>query len=334
MSYSYIFFVTLSKMSIPIYLKCYPNSIFSYRPNYIKVAILDGVLFLEGVIVALQKLLGPKFFLTKKYKQPKYDYFRKRNEINESDLEQECVICLENIGKISENLGDEYEIESQNATAYYFEVDNKAIVEVYYLDENDEWTLQETIENKGSEPGKFTAYKNFSTNIGIKLIFRGDTVYSYRNVALYTLNYNIDNGNKKYIPDYKPYYIYDLETLLPDFYKIDKLYFENYSHELINRTDYILEDGYTLVIDDKLVGNFIMKYQSYPTKIDDETDDDDEIDLPEEVACILPLYIASQLYKDDDIALATAYRNEFEVAVENLYPRKDDTKFISKTGWI
>lgn len=109
MSYSYIFFVTLSKMSIPIYLKCYPNSIFSYRPNYLKVAILDGALLLEGIIVSLQKLLGPKFFLTKKYKQPKYDYFRKKNEISDADLEQECVICLDNIGKINENLGDDYE---------------------------------------------------------------------------------------------------------------------------------------------------------------------------------------------------------------------------------
>ena len=147
-------------------------------------------------------------------------------------------------------------------------------------------------------------------------------------------DYKLKDNDTSYIPDYKPYYIYDLNTLIPDFYKIDKLYFENYSHELVNRTDYILEDGHTLVIDDKLIGNFIMKYQCYPIKIDDDTDDDDELDLPPEVACILPLYIASQLYKDDDIALATQYRNEFEVAVQNLYPRKDDTKFISKTGWI
>ena len=103
MSYSYIFFVTIFKMFIPIYLKCYPNSIFSYRPNYLKVIILDGVLAIEAIIVSLQKIIGPKFFLTKKYKQPKYDYFRKKNEINETDLEQECVICLENIGKINED---------------------------------------------------------------------------------------------------------------------------------------------------------------------------------------------------------------------------------------
>lgn len=231
-------------------------------------------------------------------------------------------------------LGDEITYENENATAYYFEVDNKAIVDVYYLDASNQWTLQETIENNGSLPGHFTAYKNYSTLKGIKLVFKGSTVYSYRNVALYLRNYQIKEGDISYIPDYKPYYIHDLETLIPDFYKIDKLYFENYSHELINRTDYILEDPYTLVLDDKLVGNFILKYQCYPIKIDDDTDDDDELDLPDEVACILPLYIASQLYKDDDIALATTYRNEFEVAVQNLYPRKDDTKFISKTGWI
>lgn len=231
-------------------------------------------------------------------------------------------------------LGDEISYESPNARAYYFEVDNKAIVDVYYLNEDNEWTLQEEIENNGSQPGKYTVYKNFSTNMGIKLVFKGDTVYSYRNVALYMRNYNIDNGDIKYIPNYKPYYIYDLKTLIPDFYKIDKLYFENYSHELINRTDYILEDSETLVLDERLQGNFIMKYQCYPDKIDDETDDDDELALNDEVAVILPLYIASQLYKDDDIALATQYRNEFEIAVENMYPRKDDTQFVSKTGWF
>ena len=235
-------------------------------------------------------------------------------------------------------VGDEITVENTEARAYYFEVDNKAIVEVYSLvtneDETEEWVLQETIQNNGTVPGKYTKYKNFSNTKGIKLVFKGDTVYSYRNVALYMRNYNIDNNDIKYIPDYKPYYIYDLSSLIPDFYKIDKLYFENYSHELINRTDYMLEDGNTLVIDDRLIGNFIMKYQCYPTKIDDETDDDDEINLPDEVAVILPLYIASQLYKDDDVALATQYRNEFETAVTNMYPRKDDTRFVSTTGWI
>ena len=53
-------------------------------------------------------------------------------------------------------------------------------------------------------------------------------------------------------------------------------------------------------------------------KIEDDTDVDDEIDLPESACVLIPLYIASQLYKDDDISQATAYRNEFEVGLQDL----------------
>jgi hypothetical protein len=121
MSYSYIFFVSIFKMIIPIYLKCYSSSIFSFRPNYLKVIILDGILFIEAIILSLQKLIGPKFFLTKKYKQPKYDYFRKKSEISEADLEQECVICLENIGKISEDNEIDINIKKDKNEKFNFE---------------------------------------------------------------------------------------------------------------------------------------------------------------------------------------------------------------------
>ena len=59
--------------------------------------------------------------MTKKYKQPKYDYFRKKNEISEADLEQECVICLDNIGKINENEGDDYEKQKNKKESFDLE---------------------------------------------------------------------------------------------------------------------------------------------------------------------------------------------------------------------
>ena len=43
-----------------------------------------------------------------------------------------------------------------------------------------------------------------------------------------------------------------------------------------------------------------------------------EIGLPEQACVLIPLYMASQLYKDDDISQATAYRNEFEVGLVDL----------------
>ena len=101
MPHSYIFFVTIFKSFVPIYLKCYPNSIFSFKPNYLKVILLDSVLYIEAIILSCQKLFGPKFFLTKKFKQSKFDYYKQEKDIDEKSKNQECVICLENIGKIT-----------------------------------------------------------------------------------------------------------------------------------------------------------------------------------------------------------------------------------------
>lgn len=54
-------------------------------------------------------------------------------------------------------------------------------------------------------------------------------------------------------------------------------------------------------------------------KITELTATDYKLTLPEDACVLIPLYIASQLYKDDDISQATAYRNEFEVGLQNLY---------------
>ena len=79
-----------------------------------------------------------------------------------------------------------------------------------------------------------------------------------------------------------------------------------------------------------------MYYKKYPQSITSETEDDYEFILDPEVAALIPLYMASQLYKDDDNAIATVYRNEFEVAFERLtqfaeVPRKEE--FVSESGW-
>lgn len=57
--------------------------------------------------------------------------------------------------------------------------------------------------------------------------------------------------------------------------------------------------------------------------------------LPD-VAVLLPLYMASQLYKDDDNSIATIYRNEFEVARGELVPAAGGVatgEWAVKDGW-
>lgn len=127
---------------------------------------------------------------------------------------------------------------------------------------------------------------------------------------------------------------YNLKTLIPDFYKFKKLiYEEDGNYSILG--DYHFEDDDVLIINSKYKGNVTIEYYAYPAKITDSTPENDELDVPDDVAVLLPLYIASELYKEDDIQIATIYRNQFEVGLQEL--RDNDTgdiiQFQNTKGW-
>ena len=107
MPYSYIFITSLFKILIPIYLKAYNNNIFSLRPSYLKVFICISFVFIEAIIVSLQKLLGPKFFIPEKYRDQVFDYYKSAEEIPDNTKTNECVICLENLDNLAINNQEE-----------------------------------------------------------------------------------------------------------------------------------------------------------------------------------------------------------------------------------
>ncbi len=53
-------------------------------------------------------------------------------------------------------------------------------------------------------------------------------------------------------------------------------------------------------------------------RITNETSNDYKIDLDNQLLSLIPLYIAGELYKDDDISMATQYLNEFMSQVNTL----------------
>ena len=94
--------------------------------------------------------------------------------------------------------------------------------------------------------------------------------------------------------------------------------------------------GKYLVFDKELDVEFEFFYDAKPKTFTDDTPDTQKIELPDDAAVLMPLYMASQLYKDDDITIATYYRNEFETAFDRLVnPNRNSTKerFICETGW-
>ena len=130
----------------------------------------------------------------------------------------------------------------------------------------------------------------------------------------------------------------DLNAAVPDLYRVEQL--ELYAFDEAGTPAPVrgakLVAGRYLVLPAGVEGPLALYYNAWPAPVTAQTPDEEELPLDPEVAVLLPLYIASQLYKDDDITLATVYRNEFEVAF-SLLQRADSGEvggeFTCATGW-
>lgn len=101
-----------------------------------------------------------------------------------------------------------------------------------------------------------------------------------------------------------------------------------------------IEGDTTLVIPGEQEGDYTLWYRAYPQKVDAETPDETELDLTEDAAALLPIYMAAELYKDDSLALATVLRNEYEDGLGKLRGAYEETgngmfagMRTNTTGW-
>lgn len=101
-----------------------------------------------------------------------------------------------------------------------------------------------------------------------------------------------------------------------------------------------LEGDDVLVLPGNQEGEYTVWYNAYPQTITNETPDEDELDIAAEAAVLIPLYIAAELYKEDELSLATVFRNEFEDGLSKLRQSYSDSGggFVSgevrnTTGW-
>lgn len=171
------------------------------------------------------------------------------------------------------------------------------------------------------------------------------TIVSLRIDARYPVNvmnvcfYDCDFESDSEVPPYERYIKIKMDEAVSDFYQIApaELYDLGVSgDQYIVAEKYFQEADKTLVIERNRPGIYVIHYRAYPQHITLETPDTEELSLDPEVAALIPLYMASQLYKDDDNSIATVYRNEFEVGREALsqgalIPKKE--KFIPSSGW-
>ena len=225
---------------------------------------------------------------------------------------------------------DSYSYQADRGQSFYFEVSGNGVCNIY-VDEVLFDTI--TINNKGYE-----AYKGLITNPDKKAV-RFEFVTSYpmalKNIAIYQESFETADDVVPFTDKIK----YDMKALAEDFYMIDPqgIYFEGAYQKYLQTSDFYQEGTHTLVLDRDMVGNFTIYYRAYPVELTSETEDDYVLPIDPEVYALLPLYMASQLYKDDDMGVATQYRNELEVGFSRLVNSANLSayeKFTSETGWI
>ena len=130
----------------------------------------------------------------------------------------------------------------------------------------------------------------------------------------------------------------DLGQTAPDLYRAEPLEAYQFDENGIPRPaqGLLLAAGRYLVLPAALSGPVEVWYDAWPPALAPATPDETEIELADGAELLIPLYIASQLYKEDDSSIATQYRNEFEAALANMRPAGHGVQggsFYSEKGW-
>ena len=234
------------------------------------------------------------------------------------------------ISNVIHEFSDGYSYQADEGQSYYFECSGNGTCEIY-VDEVLVDTL--TIENSSYE-----IFKGLIENTEkkkVNFVFTTSYPMSLKNIAVYKELFPTSDDVVPYTDKIR----YDMSQLAEDFYMIDPqgIYYEGAYQNYLQTSDFYQEGTKTLVLDRDMIGCFTIYYRAYPVLLTNETEDDYELPIDPEVYVLLPLYMASQLYKDDDNAIATQYRNEFEVGFERLVNSANLAayeEFTSESGWI
>lgn len=218
-------------------------------------------------------------------------------------------------------------IEGPVAKSFYCEVSGLATVHVYAGE-----TLVKTMETThraGFEPVKASFINE--ENKPVKIVFSGSKPYLFRNIAMYDMSFSDDEEVWEYAKNRK----FDMRTLTDDFFRLATQDVVIEGPEYGKYVGYFWEGDSTLVLPGLTQAVYKVHYYAYPQEITVETPDDTVMALDPEVANLLPVYIASELYEDDDESKAFYFRQQYEEAKQRLMPtiKQGRAEFEDVWGW-
>ena len=104
--------------------------------------------------------------------------------------------------------------------------------------------------------------------------------------------------------------------VIDDYYDIERVICES-GGRYMGDCDYRTE-GESLALRYDKDARYTLEYKPRCKRISAATEDDYELDLPDDIASLIPFYIKSELYRDDEPAEAGEARNWFEQSIAQL----------------
>ena len=131
--------------------------------------------------------------------------------------------------------------------------------------------------------------------------------------------------------------VYELADLAERFFKLaEGLVYEERRGAQVRTADYLLEAPGRLLLPNR-AGRWRVTCLCYPREITPDTGDATVLEVDPDAAVLLPLYVASQLFKDDEPTVAAQLRNEFELGLQRLAATAPTPQgglhFVSARGW-
>ncbi len=117
------------------------------------------------------------------------------------------------------------------------------------------------------------------------------------------------------------YIRFDLPSLIDDFFAVDRVIYESLC-DYDGDHDYRME-GNTIVLDTfDDSETVIVMYKPKIARVFNTTENELELEIPENIAVHIPYFIKGDLYRDDEPNEASEARNWYEVAMEGIASAK------------
>ena len=189
----YLISYSFDKIFFGIYFRGYDNNFFRIKGNKNINFIIIGYIISNLVILILQYIKGPRFFLGKKCQKNEFDVYKTKKELIDlnKDVDKiECVICLMPIFYTDDDNLNENEIDN-NKISINNQSNNTSRSEIKI---NNELSLDNNIkiENKILKINKKNCHKFiFNKKKGNKIVNYFEIFYKFKRILI--------NGNKRYM---------------------------------------------------------------------------------------------------------------------------------------